>query len=142
VARVRQLAKRAGSPVEPRLDQRLQDAALTRADGQGQRALLEIIERRQRARDGFQCGFAALGDDPGLRVMQQDAHVARKFVIELAREHLVDADRVLIDWPRLRRGLCLRQARDEDSSHSIVTFQAKENRRVSRRLVVSIFLPV
>ena len=135
---LRQLADGPRGPVEPRVDHRFEDAALARADGLGERPLLQLMQRHRRAGDGFQCCFALQGGEAGLGMMQKVAHARRKLGVELAGEHLIDADGVFVNWPRLGRGLGRRQTRDTDGSHSMVSFQTKENRRGwPRRLVVS-----
>ena len=69
-----QPADGAGGPVEAGLDHRLEKAALTRADGLGQRAVLQLDERRHGAGDGFQRRLALQCGEAGLGTMQQAAH--------------------------------------------------------------------
>ena len=91
-----QLTDRARGPVEAGVDHRFEKAALARANGLGERALLQLVERRHGPCDGFQCHLALQGGETGFGIVQQVAHAGRELGVELAGEHLVDADRVLV----------------------------------------------
>ena len=71
---LRQPADGAGRPVEADLEHRLEKAALTRADGLGQRAVLQLDQRRHGAGDGFQSRLALQGGQAGFGMVHQVAH--------------------------------------------------------------------
>ncbi len=121
-----QLADGAGSPVEARLDHRFEKAALNRADGLGQGAFLQILEHRHGACNCFQCRFALQGGEAGLGMVHQAAHARGELSVELAREHLVDTNRVFVGWPRFGRRPCHGHGRVNDCCHVVCFLSDKE----------------